>query len=210
MVQRKVFISYHHANDQYYKEELLRLNNLYNIFIDRSVRDGDIDENMSTQNIRTKIRDNWLQDSTVTILLCGTETQYRKHVDWELKSSMIDGTVNKRSGILVIDLPSTSSNSWQTAYPNEKSEIYPDYNGGWENIETKVTYNSRYPEMPKRIIDNLYKPEAKISVVPWDYVKNDPKKLSWLIEATAQSRSTNIYDLTLPMRMNNHNPNQFW
>ena len=52
------------------------------------------------------IRDNYLRNSTVTILLVGTETARRKHIDWEIYSSRYDGTVNKKSGILVINLPS--------------------------------------------------------------------------------------------------------
>ncbi len=131
-------------------------------------------------------------------------------MDWELKSSMIDGTINKKSGILIIDLPTTSSTSWQTAHYDEKDTIYPDYQGGWTSFETKSQYISHYPEMPERIIDNLHNHEAAISVVPWSYIENSPNKLAWLIEATANSRSTNKYDLSRPMRMNNYNPNQFW
>ncbi len=210
MVRHKVFISYHHANDQDYKEKLLKLNVLYDIFIDRSVRDGDIDPNLPTESIRIKIRDNWLKDSTVTILLCGAETQYRKHVDWELKSSMINGTVNKKSGILIIDLPTTSSTSWHADHYGEKNAIYPNYQDGWERLTTKSQYISTYPEMPDRIIDNLHNLQAAISVVPWNYIENSPNNLAWLIEATANSRSTNKYDLSRPMRMKDHNPNSFW
>jgi len=205
----KVFISYHHNNDQYYKEQLLRLNAQYQIFIDRSVDTDGIPDDLLPQTIRQKICDDYLRDSTVTILLCGTETQYRKHIDWELKSSMIDGVINKKSGILIIDLPTTSSTSWQTAHDSEKNAIYPNNTGGWFNIETKTELQSKFPEIPERIIDNLLKPDAKISVVPWDMIINDPTKLRWLIEATASSRTTNVYDTSLKMRMRDHNPYSF-
>ena len=89
----KVFISYHHKNDQKYKEYLSEMGETWDIFIDQSVQTGDISETLGTQAIRRKIRDERLRDSTVTILLCGTETRFRKHVDWELKSSMIDGQI---------------------------------------------------------------------------------------------------------------------
>jgi len=62
ITNHKVFISYHHANDQCYKEELLRLNNLHQIFIDSSVDTGDIDENLDDTRIRKKIRDEYLKD----------------------------------------------------------------------------------------------------------------------------------------------------
>jgi len=77
--KHKVFISYHHASDQAYEEALIQ-SNLYNdIFIDASVDTGDIDENLSDQAIRQKIRDEYLKDSSVTIVLVGTETKNRKH-----------------------------------------------------------------------------------------------------------------------------------
>lgn len=89
MTKHKVFISYHHDNDQWAKEKLLELNSKYDIFIDRSVDTGDISDDLSDEKIRKKIRDEYLRD-TVTILLVGTETKNRKHIDWELYSSMYD------------------------------------------------------------------------------------------------------------------------
>ena len=98
MAKHRVFISYHHANDQYYKEELLRINDNYDLFIDASVDTGEVDESLTDQAIRTKIRDEYLRDSSVTLVLVGTETKNRKHVDWEIYSSMIDGSVNIGNG----------------------------------------------------------------------------------------------------------------
>lgn len=34
----KVFISYHHENDQWYKDQLIQLGKHYSVFIDKSVR----------------------------------------------------------------------------------------------------------------------------------------------------------------------------
>ena len=98
----KVFVSYYHYNDQSYKEALLQLNEIHEIFIDASVDTGDIGEDLTDQQIRQIIRDEYLRDSTVTILLAGTETKFRKHVDWELYSSMYDGKVNKKSGFWLL------------------------------------------------------------------------------------------------------------
>jgi hypothetical protein len=64
----RVFISYHHANDQHYKESLLSLNEQYKIFIDGSVETGDISDDLDDQTIREKIRDEYLRDTSVTIL----------------------------------------------------------------------------------------------------------------------------------------------
>ena len=105
----KVFISHHHRNDQQYKEQLVEFGEKHSIFVDRSVDTGDISDNWTDEGIRRAIRDQYLRDSTVTIVLVGMETKRRKHIDWEIHSSMYDGPVNKRSGIVVVNLPGISS-----------------------------------------------------------------------------------------------------
>ena len=102
----KVFVSFHHDNDQKYKDSLVKWGVENNIFIDGSVDMGEIPDDWTSQQIREYIRDEHLKDTSVTILLVGTETKNRKHIDWELFSSMYDGKKNKKSGILVINLPS--------------------------------------------------------------------------------------------------------
>lgn len=150
----KVFISYHHANDQAYKEYLLSMNKIHNIFIDGSVDTGDISDDLDDQQIRAKIRDQYLKDTSVTILLVGTDTAKRKHVDWEIYSSMHDGTVNKKSGILVINLPSTNNTHFSAGHGNkEKNVIHPDIEN-WTTIDRESIYRERYPHLPDRIIDN--------------------------------------------------------
>ena len=201
--KRKVFISYHHRNDQANKESLLEFNRTHGIFIDASVDTGDIDDNLSSQAIRQKIRDEYLANSTVTILLVGTETKYRKHVDWELYSSMIDGSVNKRSGILVINLPTTNCTTFTAVHPNEKEFVHPECQS-WTSVNTRTEYEDRYPHMPDRIIDNLLKPEAKISVVPWE--KLTKERLAFLIEATFQEKDGCVYDMSREMRRSDYNP----
>ena len=109
MPKHKVFISYHHKNDQWYKDELIRMGKEYAVFIDKSVGGGNIPEDLTDEQIRRTVRDEYLRDSTVTVVLVGTETKRRKHVDWEIYSSMHDGIKNKKSGILVINLPSTDN-----------------------------------------------------------------------------------------------------
>lgn len=198
-IRRKVFISYHHANDQWYKEELLRLNQQHQIFIDGSVDTGDIDDDLPDETIRRKIRDEYLTDTTVTILLVGAETQYRKHIDWELYSSMFDGSVNKKSGIVVINLPTANSTYFTAAHPSEKDVVYPECSS-WVSIDDRAEYERRYPNMPARIIDNLLAPKAKISVVPWDKAI---RNLGFLIEAAFNDRANCEYDLSRPMRRRN-------
>lgn len=200
----KVFISYHHLYDQDYKDYLVYLGKKYSIFLDSSVDTGDISDDLSDQQIRIKIRDEYLRDSTVTIVLVGRETRRRKHVDWEIYSSMFDGKINKRSGIIVINLPGTpGTNYYNAPYGNlEKSLLYPEITS-WMHIDTRAEYKRRYPIMPERIIDNLLVPTVKISVAPWEKIVNSPKSIKFLIEVAFQNRLHCNYDLSSRMRRAN-------
>jgi len=194
----KVFISYHHANDQSYKNALIKYNDEHRIFIDGSVDTGEISDDLTDEAIREKIRDDFLADSTVTIVLVGTETKNRKHVDWEIYSSMRDGLVNKKSGILAITLPTTNCTHFTAAHTEEKQIVYPDVTS-WTSITERSVYEQRYPYLPARIIDNLLAPKAKVSVTNWDRLTT-PQRLSTLIECAYNHRAACEYDLRRSMR----------
>lgn len=66
----KTFISFHHENDEWYKTNFESMfANYFDIFISRAVSEGDIDPDLATETIRQKIRDKYLRDSTVTVVL---------------------------------------------------------------------------------------------------------------------------------------------
>ena len=199
----KVFISYHHDNDQCYKEEIVRIGDYYDIFIDRSVDSGDVSDDLTDEEIRVKIRDEYLRDSTVTILLAGIGTKNRKHIDWELYSSMIDGKVNKKSGILVIELPSVKSGYFWAAHGDkEKHYIYPE-TSNWTSVTSKDEMEKRHPYLPERILENVINSSSsKISITPWEKAK-EPANLSLLIDLTFEDRKQCQYKFDTPMRRRN-------
>ena len=199
----KVFISYHHENDQNYKNELIAFGERYSIFVDRSVDTGDIPDEWSDERIRREIRDHYLRDSTVTIVLVGQETRRRKHVDWEIYSSMYDGSVNKRSGIVAINLPGISDGQCTAPHGDEEKRLlYPGITS-WTSIDDRVEYERRYPHMPDRIIDNLMKSGVRISVTSWNTIYGWKEGIEFLIEAAFMARASCAYDLTRPMRRAN-------
>lgn len=105
--RHNVFISYHHANDEGYKREFERLfSGIYDVLQTKAVSDGDIDPYIKTETIRQKIRDEFIRDASVTVVLVGSETWKRKHVDWEISSSLRNTQLNSRTGLLGIVLPS--------------------------------------------------------------------------------------------------------
>ena len=64
--RHKVFISYHHDEDQEYKDRFVEM--VEEDFVDKSVEDGDIDDrNLSLDEVRRRIRDDFIADATVTV-----------------------------------------------------------------------------------------------------------------------------------------------
>ena len=116
MIKRhKVFISYYHKEDQQFKDYLVDANKYHfydceknkyvSPFDDYSVGNGDIDDrNMSAEQIRRKIRDEYIGDATVLILLCGENTKNRKYIDWEIHAAM-SSEEGSKMGIVIINLP---------------------------------------------------------------------------------------------------------
>lgn len=201
--RHRVFVSYHHANDQGYKESLVNWGVANNIFIDLSVDTGDISDALTDEAIREKIRDEYLRDSSITVVLVGTETKRRKHVDWEIYSSMYDGARNKKSGILVVNLPTINCTYFNAAHgEDEKNLLYPSQSN-WVSITERTEYERRYPEMPDRIIDNLLRSGVRISVVNWDVATATPDRFRFLLDVTFRDRTSCNYDLSRQMRRSN-------
>ena len=101
--RHKVFISFH-EQDMKYKEAFVGM--MGKRIVDRSVDTGNIDDTgLKTTTVRQKIRDEYIRDATLTIVLIGPCTWQRKHVDWEIGSSIRKTKINPRCGLLGILLP---------------------------------------------------------------------------------------------------------
>lgn len=114
--RHRVFVSYHHRLDEEYKTLFeRRFGDVFEVILPGSVSVGDIDPSLPNETIRQKIRDDYLSDTTVTIVLIGAQTWQRMHIDWEIGSSIRDTKHNPRSGLLGILLPTYPRND-QTKY----------------------------------------------------------------------------------------------
>nr|VFK22835.1 MAG: MTH538 TIR-like domain (DUF1863) [Candidatus Kentron sp. LPFa]VFK35426.1 MAG: MTH538 TIR-like domain (DUF1863) [Candidatus Kentron sp. LPFa] len=130
--RHKVFVSYHHLNDQGYRNLFEGLfADIHDIMVSKSVQIGNIDPSLQTETIRQKIRDDYLRDSTVTVVLVGAETWKRKHVDWEIGSSIRDTEYNPRSGLLGILLPTYPTNYFPYTIP---PRLYDNIQCGFAKI----------------------------------------------------------------------------
>lgn len=150
--RHRVFVSFHQEDDVY-KDWFVQM--MDDDFVDESVGDGDIDDdNLATDTIRRIIRDDYIRDATVTVVLIGPCTWQRKHVDWEIGSSLRSTKRNSRCGLLGILLPN---------HPNATTE----------------TYNRRL--IPPRLADNTGEEDPYALIYEWT---NQPSSIrNWIHRA---------------------------
>lgn len=207
IARHRVFISYYHHDDQRYKDYLIKMQEfnietmqMQSIFEDFSVHENEIDDaGLSSEQIRCIIRDEYIKDATVLILLCGENTKKRKHIDWELHAAMYDSPANRQMGIIVINLPTIKQGI--RASSEEEKPLLSDF-GQWYSIDNRAEFEAQYPYMPSRIIDNFVK-EVPITVVEWSRIENHPTILKQLIDNAFNRRFDFTYDHSSPLRRQN-------
>ena len=209
--RHKVFISYYHADDQYYKNYLIGMKEYtscfgyQSIFDDYSVHENDVDDTgLNDEQVRRIIRDDYIQDATVLVLLCGQNTKHRKHIDWEIHAAMYNSDVNPKMGLLVINLPSISSEQGMLACGNDEEQVMSNGFTSWTPIKKDITYiEQKYSYLPHRIVTNIARTNVNISIVNWDVIANNSEKLKYLIDNAFNRRKTNDYDHSEPLRRKN-------
>jgi hypothetical protein len=105
--RRKIFVSYHHDEDQHYYNALSEAaHDEYKLIYDNS-----LDRRINSKNpdfVMRQIREEFITGTSVTVVLCGIETPWRKYVDWEIKA-----TLDKGHGLLAVVLP---TNTYRDGY----------------------------------------------------------------------------------------------
>lgn len=110
-IRRKVFISYHHNDQEAVNRFIDTFDRLHDVFIYRALGlSNDIINSNDTDYVMRRIREDYLRDSTVTIVLTGKCTWARRYVDWELQASLRSGQTVTPNGLLGIVLPSAGDN----------------------------------------------------------------------------------------------------
>jgi len=200
--RHKVFMSYYHAEDQNYKDMLLDANERLYLFKDCSVLEREIvDDNMSSEQIRRIIRDDYMREATVLLLLCGQNTKRRKHIDWEIHTAMYHSDVNPQMGIVILNLPTIRQN--QLSICNEDKQFFG--NGvNWTTLSrNRNDLISDYPYLPSRIVDNIETNGNSIPVVNWSTIENNVQNLVGIIDVAFKRRHDSAYNHSAPLRRNN-------
>ncbi len=115
MPKQKVFMSYEHNNkianneksDTEYRNEFEEICYLhFDIIISKPIEDEKIYTSLTCEKIQAILRNQYLRDSSVTVVLIGNETWQSKHIDWEIAASLNSSNFNLKSGVIGIVLPS--------------------------------------------------------------------------------------------------------
>ena len=130
--------------------------------VDKSVGDGDIDPSLKVDTTRSKIRDDFIADATVTVVLVGRCTWQRKHVDWEIGSSLRATKNNSRCGLIGILLPT-----------------HPDFG--------KTKY--RVKLVPQRLVDNSGSRGSFASIYDWPDPWSTERVRGWIHAAFGRRES---------------------
>lgn len=139
--KRKCFVSYY-AGDRNSVEQFLT--DFGDVFIPKviGVSDGDdfIDSNDSDY-VMSQIRQKYLGDSTVTLCMIGSCTHSRRYVDWELKTTLRQGSYTP-NGLVGILLP----------YMGNTGHLPPRFKDNWQQNENNgyAIYHS-YPPSKEQL-----------------------------------------------------------
>ncbi|MGH3982133.1 MAG: TIR domain-containing protein [Pseudonocardiaceae bacterium] len=111
--KHKLFLSYYHNDDEWYRRSFTDQFRSY--YLSKSVELGDIATDNGAEYIKRLIRENYVADASVVVVLVGPKTKCRKHVDWEISAGLEPHS--GRSGLLGILLPE---------FPLDKNTYNPD------------------------------------------------------------------------------------
>lgn len=130
--RRKVFIS-HYKGDRNEVDAFIK--DYSSVFIPKVLGANDNDEFINSTNtdyVMQRIREKYLGDSTVTIVLIGSCTHSRRYVDWEIKSSLRQGQYTP-NGLMGIVLPSCNNTAYlpRRLEANWNSEHHNCYSRYW-------------------------------------------------------------------------------
>jgi hypothetical protein len=110
--RRKCFVCHSHIHQT---ENDAFLDSFGEVFIAKALGVNDADDFIDsddTSYVMQRIRELYVEDSTVTIVLIGSCIHSRRYVDWEIKASLQQGEDNLPNGLLGITLPSTNGSAY--------------------------------------------------------------------------------------------------
>lgn len=119
------------------------------MFIPRVIGVSDEDDFIDSEDtdyVMRRVRDKYLGDSTVTIVMVGQCTWARRYVDWEVYSSLRNAPGRPRNGLMAVTLPSVASD------PNRRLPVRVD-----DNVDGTAGYARwfKYPTSASQLRGNI-------------------------------------------------------
>ena len=141
-VSHKTFISYYQEDQEEVDEFIKTFDHEREVFIARAVgSDQTMDELIDSDDdeyVMRRLREEYVRDSTVTLVFIGKDTWSRKFVDWEIAASLHQGpNAGLPNGMLAVlspqltetMLPDRFIDNWEAgyanfyAYPKDKTQL---------------------------------------------------------------------------------------
>lgn len=116
--RRKCFVSYHHADQAWIDHFVRTFDHTRNLFIARGLGQTmaqDIIDSADPEYVMRRIRELYIVDSTVTLVMLGKCTWARRYVDWEIQASLRAPENGFPNGLLAVKLPTFPENA---AFPD--------------------------------------------------------------------------------------------
>lgn len=135
--KRKVFISFFQGDRAEADQFIFQWSMVNQVFIPKALgtyNNEDFVDSNNPEYVMQQIRQKYLGDSSVTIVLLGKCTHSRRYVDWELKASLRRGDFTP-NGLLAILLPSVGPVG---------AHLPPRFAANWENRELNCYSRYRY------------------------------------------------------------------
>jgi hypothetical protein len=109
-VRRKCFISYHHADEDTVANFVNTFDHAHDVFIRRRLGElpEDIINSTNPDYVMARIRELYIKDTSVTIVMLGQCTWARRYVDWEIQTSLRQSDQYLPNGLLGIKLSTFS------------------------------------------------------------------------------------------------------
>jgi len=137
-LKRKVFVSYHHQDQAWVDHFRTQFGGTFDVFDDCSL--DKLIDSTDTAYVNRTIREDYITGTSITIVLCGTETWRRKYVDWEIHS-----TLDKNHALLGVILP----NHTQVMRDGQFVWLVPDRLA--TNVDTGYAHWVQWPQSPQAL-----------------------------------------------------------
>lgn len=216
----KIFISHHHELNNKHREYIQLLVKQLGYMDITPNEVTKVDDSLPDEQIRQKIRDEYLKDVDATIVVVGSDTKNRKFIDWEIYSTIMDyqenGKAKPGGSIVVVNCCFNNEGVIDSWILNK--ELVMKYDGKinrqWSKDKKLLKKNFNF--LPDRLLNSLIEnydfehnvkiddnkphekvhnyPHAVFPIIGYDRLKNDrnPKEILRLaIRQASQYREIN-------------------